>query len=71
MKKILVLFTVLGLLATPAMAKGTHLEKNTVHHKQAAKHATKHQKKQQARRQNKKAQRKLAKHKARKHKIAV
>jgi hypothetical protein len=62
---------VLGILATPAMAAGTHLEKNTTHHKQATKHATKHQKKQLTKRHNKKAQKKLAKRNARKHKVAV
>lgn len=63
MKKLFVLLTVLGILATPAMAAGTHLEKNTVHHKQAARHHTKHQKKH--------ANKKVAKRNARKHKIAV
>jgi len=71
MKKILVLLTLLGLLATPAMAGGTHLEKNTLHHKQTLKHGTRHHKKQLTRRQNKKAQKKLSKRNARKHKIAV
>ena len=67
MKKVLVLLTVLGLLATPAMA-GTQLEKGTTHHKQAARHAvTKHQKKQL----KKKLTRKLAKRNARKHKAAA
>ena len=63
MKKFLVLLTVLGLLATPAMAAGKHLEKNSVHHKQAVKHARKHHQKH--------ANKKLAKRNARKHKIAV
>jgi hypothetical protein len=67
MKKILVLLTVLGLLATPAMAAGTHLEKNTLHHKQAARHETKHKNKHL----RKKAEKRVAKRSARKHKIAV
>ena len=67
MKNFLVLLTAFAILATPAMAAGTHLEKNTPHHKQAAKH----QKKRLAKRQNKKAQKKLAKRNGRKHKVAV
>jgi hypothetical protein len=63
MKKFLVLLTVLGLLATPAMAGTTHLEKGKAHHKQAAKHEKKHVKK--------KAEKKLAKHSGKKHKVAV
>jgi Ni/Co efflux regulator RcnB len=64
MKKFLVLLTVLGLLATPAMAASTHLEKkNASHHKQRARHQTKHQKKH--------ANKKVAKHNTRKHKVAV
>lgn len=70
MKKILVLLTVLGLLATPAMAS-THLEKGKAH-KQATKHVeTKHQKKQLAKHQKKQAEKKLAKRNAKKHKVAV
>ena len=67
MKKLLILLTVLGLLATPAMAAGTHLEKNAMHHKQAAKHQTKHQKKHA----KKKTEKKVAKRNTKKHKIAV
>jgi len=63
MKKFLVLLTALAILATPAMAAGTHLEKKAVHHKQATKHQAKHQKKH--------ANRKLARRNTRKHKIAV
>ncbi len=63
MKKFLVLLTALAILATPAMAAGTHLEKNTVHHKHIVKHQAKHQKKH--------TNKKLAKRSMRKHKIAV
>jgi len=67
MKKFLVLLTVLGMLATPAMA-GTHLEKGKAH-KQMIKHhvAAKHHKKHV----RKKVQKRLAKRSARKHKVAV
>jgi len=70
MKKILVLLTVLGLLATPAMAS-THLEKKS--HQQTIKHhvQTKHAKKKLAKREKKHAAKKIARRNARKHKVAV
>ena len=70
MKKLLILLTVLGLLATPAMA-GTQLEKGPAQ-KHAAHHAVaKHKTKKVTRRQKKHLEKKVAKHNSKKHKVAV
>lgn len=70
MKKLLILLTVLGLLATPAMA-GTQLEKDSVH-KHATRHvAPKHKTRKLTRRQKKHLEKKVAKRNARKHKVTV
>ena len=71
MKKVLVLLTLLALVATPAMAGTTQLEKGTTP-KHATKHvATKHHKKQLAKHEKKQAKKKLAKRNAKNHKVAV
>jgi hypothetical protein len=67
MKRALILLTILGLLATPAMAK-QHLEAAPAQkHATAKKHAVKHT----AKKEKKHLKKKEAKRAARKHKVAV
>lgn len=64
MKRVFILLTILGLMATPAMA-ATKLEaKHALKHATVKHHAT-------TKKEKKQLKKKLARHAARKHKVAV